>query len=196
MSPKAGIIMLLLPHINPIFQAEQASDRGIDAVPLWGAALTRKLLETFIDTRRVELETFAEFFPHPGSRVELDDIVKDRFGQRVAKITTALHPATRRAAELLRDEGERVLLAAGAKIERPPRDPEVYWFLQAGTARMATRAGDGVVGPDGQAFDVKDLYVADGAALPSAGGAPFTLTIMANALRIARGIIARAKGAG
>ncbi len=190
--PKAGIIMLLLPHINPIFQAEQAADRGIDAVPLWGAALTKKLRETFLDTRRVELETFAEFFPHAGSRVELDGSVKDRFGQPVAKVTTALHPATRRAAELLRDEGERVLTAAGATIERPPRDPEVYWFLQAGTARMAAKASDGVIGPDGQTFDVKNLYVADGGALPSAGGAPFTLTIMANALRIARGIAARA----
>ena len=150
--PKAGIIMLLLPHINPIFQAEQAADRGIDALPLWGAALTKKLRETFLDTRRVELETFAEFFPHAGSRVELDGSVKDRFGQPVAKITTALHPATRRAAELLRDEGERVLVAAGAKIERPPRDPEVYWFLQAGTARMAAKASDGVVGPVGSSM--------------------------------------------
>ncbi len=190
--PKAGIAMLLLPHINPIFQAEQAADRGPDTPPLWGAALTKRLRETFIETRRVELETFAEFFPHAGSYVELDANVKDRYGQRVAKITTALHPATRRAVELLRDEGERVLTAAGATIERPPSEPEVYWFLQAGTARMAKTANDGVVGADGQAFDVRNLYVADGAALPSAGGAPFTLTIMANALRIARGIVSRA----
>ena len=190
--PKAGIIMLLLPHINPIFQAEQAADRGPDVPPLWGAALTRKLRATFLETRRVELETFAEFFPHAGSYVSLDAAIKDKFGQPVAKITTALHLATRRASELLRDEGERVLRAAGATIERPPGDPSVYWFLQAGTARMAKTASEGVVGPDGQTFDVKNLYVADGSALPSAGGAPFTLTIMANALRIARGIAARA----
>jgi choline dehydrogenase-like flavoprotein len=94
--------------------------------------------------------------------------------------------------ELLTGEGERVLAAAGATVQRSPRPAEVYWFLQAGTARMVKRASDGVVGADGQAFDMPNLYVADGSALPSAGGAPFTLTIMANALRIARGISARA----
>jgi len=190
--PKAGIAMFLLPHVNPIFQAEVAADRGLDSPPLWGAALTKRLRETFIETRRVDLETFAEFFPHDGSHVTLEPATKDKYGQPVAKITTSLHPATKKAAELLRDEAERVLVAAGATIERPPREPEVYWFLQAGTARMARSAKDGVIGADGQAFDVKNLYVADGAALPTAGGAPFTLTIMANALRIARGVAARA----
>jgi choline dehydrogenase-like flavoprotein len=124
--------------------------------------------------------------------VSLDDRVNDKYGQRVARITTSLHPATKQAAEVLLDEGERVLAAAGATVERSPRPPDVYWFLQAGTARMVRKASDGVIGADGQAFDVANLYVADGAALPTAGGAPFTLTIMANALRIARGIAARA----
>jgi len=190
--PKAGIAMLLLPHINPIFQAELASDRGTDEPPLWGPALTTKLKETFPETPRVELETFAEFFPHAGSHVALDASKKDTYGQPVAVVTTSLHPATRRASELLREEGERVLTAAGAAIERPPHDPDVYWFLQAGTARMATAERDGASGPDGQLFGARNVYVADGAALPSGGGAPFTLTIMANALRIARGIAARA----
>jgi len=189
---KAGLIMFLLPHINPIFQAEQAADRGEDEPPLWGAALTKRLRETFLESRRVEVETFAEFFPHAGSHVALDDKLKDKYGQPVARITTSLHPATKQAADVLLDEGERVLAAAGATVERAPRPADVYWFLQAGTARMVRKASDGVIGADGQAFDVGNLYVADGAALPTAGGAPFTLTIMANALRIARGIAARA----
>ena len=189
---KGGVILFLMPHVNPIFQAELAADRGDGKPPLWGAELTKKLRETFVRTRRVEVETFAEFFPHAGSHVALDDKIKDKFGQRVARLTTALHPASKLASELLTSEGEKVLAAAGATIERAPRDPDVYWFLQAGTARMVKKASDGVIGADGQAFDVPNLYVADGAALPTAGGAPFTLTIMANALRIARGIAARA----
>ncbi len=189
--PKAGVILFLLPHQNPIFQAEQAADRGTATPPLWGAALTRRLRERFVESRRIDVEVFAEFFPHADSNVTLDPKVKDRFGQAVARIATAVHPATRTASELLLAEGERVLAAAGATVERPPAGPGVYWFLQAGTARMAARASDGVVGADGQTFDVPNLYVADGSPLPSAGGAPFTLTIMANALRIARGIAAR-----
>ena len=190
---KAGVILVLLPHINPIFQAELAADRGDDEPPLWGAALVERLRERFLESRHVDVETFAEFFPHEGSYVALDDRVKDRFGQPVARITTSLHPATKQASDVLVAEGERVLAAAGATIERAPRGADVYWFLQAGTARMAARERDGVTGADGQAFDVPNLYIADGSALPSAGGAPFTLTIMANALRIARGILVRAQ---
>jgi choline dehydrogenase-like flavoprotein len=188
--PKAGVMVFTLPHVNPISRAQLAADRGDDP-PLWGAALTERLRRTFRAERTIEVETFAEFFPHAGSFVSLDDKLRDKFGQPAARITTSLHAATRRAAEVLRDEGERVLAATGAAIERPPGEPDVYWVLQAGTARMAAHAKDGVVGPDGHAFDVPNLYVADGSPLPTAGGAPFTLTIMANALRIARGLIAR-----
>jgi choline dehydrogenase-like flavoprotein len=50
-----------------------------------------------------------------------------------------------------------------------------------------------VLDPTGQAHDVKNLIVADSSGFPSAGAAPFTLTIMANALRIAGHIVARGK---
>ncbi|HUQ07506.1 MAG TPA: GMC oxidoreductase [Kofleriaceae bacterium] len=77
----------------------------------------------------------------------------------------------------------------GSDVTSVTRDG-FYWYLQAGTARMARTDADGVVGPDGQAFEHPGLYVADGAALPSTGGAPFTLTITANALRIAQKLAA------
>jgi choline dehydrogenase-like flavoprotein len=39
-----------------------------------------------------------------------------------------------------------------------------------------------------QAHDLKGLFVADSSSFCSSGSAPFTLTIMANALRVAAGI--------
>jgi choline dehydrogenase-like flavoprotein len=50
-----------------------------------------------------------------------------------------------------------------------------------------------VLDRDCQAHDVRNLYVADASSFPSSGGAPFTLTIMANALRIGASIAVRAK---
>jgi choline dehydrogenase-like flavoprotein len=69
----------------------------------------------------------------------------------------------------------------------------VYTVLQAGTARMGKDPARSVLNADGEAHDVKNLFVSDGAALPSAGAAPYTLTIMANALRIGEAIVARGK---
>ena len=50
---------------------------------------------------------------------------------------------------------------------------------------MARRPEDGVVGPDHESHEVRDLYVVDGAAVPSALGVNPQLTIMALAVRAA-----------
>jgi choline dehydrogenase-like flavoprotein len=58
---------------------------------------------------------------------------------------------------------------------------------------MGQRASESVLDPTGQAHEVRNLYVADASGFPSAGGAPHTLTIMANALRIADQIVKRGR---
>lgn len=54
-----------------------------------------------------------------------------------------------------------------------------------GTCRMGSSPAHSVVGPDGQTWDVRELYVADGSVLPSSLGVNPQLTIMALATRIA-----------
>ena len=134
-------------------------------------------------------ETFADFVPHRDCFVELDDKTRDKHGLAVARVHGALHPHTRERSWALHKHGGLALGMTGGNVISVTRD-SFYWFLQAGTARMARTDADGVIGADGQAFEHPGLYVADGAALPSTGGAPFTLTIMANALRIAGAIAA------
>ncbi len=179
-----GTTIFFLPTTSPIFTAEQAAKQGDDP-PLWGAALVARLKEVFLETRQIECETFADFLPHAGCKVELDGATRDRHGLAVARVTAAQHPDTRAASDRLAAGGDEVLASAGANRVEPGVRGGYYWFLQAGTARMATSADGGVCGADGQVFGHPGLYIADGAALPSAGAAPFTLTIMANALRIA-----------
>jgi choline dehydrogenase-like flavoprotein len=65
------------------------------------------------------------------------------------------------------------------------RDLKLMAFHPLGTARMAARAADGVVGPDGTVHGAPGLHVCDGAAVPGPLGVNPQLTIMALATRLA-----------
>jgi choline dehydrogenase-like flavoprotein len=54
-----------------------------------------------------------------------------------------------------------------------------------GTCRMGVSAEHAVVGPDGEAFELDELYVADGSIMPTSLGVNPQETIMAMATRIA-----------
>lgn len=62
---------------------------------------------------------------------------------------------------------------------------------QTGSCRMADSASMGVVDVNGEVFNYPGLFVTDGAAIPSSLAVNTSLTILANAERIAAGIVAR-----
>ena len=64
-------------------------------------------------------------------------------------------------------------------------------FHQMGTAAMAADRGRGVVGEDGQSFEIPGLYVADASAFPAPSGVNPMVTIMAIADHVAHGIAER-----
>jgi choline dehydrogenase-like flavoprotein len=193
--PKAGTILFMLPHVNPIFQAEKLA--ALDGrPPLFGAALQRRLREFFHDTRTVEWESLSEFHPHAGCDVTLDPEVKDRFGLRAARLRIGLHPASRAASDHLGRKATAILDAAGMRTGAAVDDERVYTVLQAGTARMGTDPARSVLDPNGRAHEVPNLYVVDGSGFPSSSGAPFTLTIMANALRVASRVVRAGRTSG
>jgi choline dehydrogenase-like flavoprotein len=47
-----------------------------------------------------------------------------------------------------------------------------------------------------RAHEVPNLFVTDGSFLPTSGGVPFTMTIMANALRVADHLVERLRAGG
>jgi choline dehydrogenase-like flavoprotein len=191
--PKAGTLLFQLPHKNPIFQAERLAAGRAGWAPLYGGALQRRLREFFHDTRSIEWEAFTEFLPHPGCEMTLDPEVKDRFGLHVVRLKLGLHPHSAASSDYLLRRGREVLDAAGAKAQGSASEDRMYLVLQAGAARMGRDRARSVVDPSGQAHEVKNLYVADASGFCSSGGAPFTLTIMANALRVGVGIAERAR---
>ena len=54
-----------------------------------------------------------------------------------------------------------------------------------GGARFGTDQNDAVLDPDCRAWQFDNLYLTDGACMPTSGGANPTLTIQANAFRVA-----------
>src|SRR6185295_12312683 len=95
-------------HANPINAVERVAwkEKG---KPIWGKKLKERLREELARSVMLELETFCEFLATPGTYVDLDPEVKDRWGQPVARMTMAKHPLDNAAIKLLVDRGMDVL---------------------------------------------------------------------------------------
>jgi len=133
------------------------------------------------------LKIVGETMPQETNRVELSDQT-DALGLPIPKITFSYCDNDRRLAAHAQDFMGRTLDAAGA------RD----LFRTSGTAhlmggcRMGGDPATSVVGPDGGSWDIDNLFVCDGSLFPTGGGVNPSLTIVANALRIADRIRERA----
>ncbi|NIP78385.1 MAG: hypothetical protein GWM90_03955, partial [Gemmatimonadetes bacterium] len=100
----------------------------------------------------------------------------------------------RRTGALLRSilerNGCRIIEAEFRKGDGDVReDPYFSTAHQTGSCRMADHPSQGVVDRAGQVFGYPGLYVADGAAIPSSLAVNTSLTILANAERIATAIL-------
>lgn len=75
----------------------------------------------------------------------------------------------------------------------PAQNLSIYASHPMGTCRMGTDPKSSVIGPDGQAHDVRNLYLADASVFPTALGVNPQITVMSAAIVIARQL-ARAGG--
>ena len=118
----------------------------------------------------------SEDLPVPGSRVDLAPDGRPR----VRYVET-----NRPAHEALMDVLEGHLRALG--FDRFLRVPMPLSVLnhQCGTCRMGTDPAASVVDVTGKAHDVENLYLCDASVFPSSGASNPTLTIAANAFRVA-----------
>lgn len=188
---KAGTLTFSFSHPNPIYTAERIAGGGASAA--WGKALKQRLREEARDSRSLEFETYAEFLATPGTYVDLDPAVKDRFGLPAARITLARHPLDHAATGILREQGLAVLKALGADAVQTTLESGEMTVLQGGTCRAGKDPAQSVLDAGCRAHEVDNLYVTDGSFLPTSGGVPLTLTILANAFRVGAGIAARFK---
>lgn len=185
---RAGTLQVGFVHDNPIHRAERvATEGGL----LWGRGLKEALRRAFRDGRQVVVEGFGESVPHPGSYIDLDPRVRDSLGLPAARITYFHHPRDRRVAGEMAKDARALLENMGAVDVRVTRPLSETVVLQGGTCRFGESAKDSVVDRDGCVHGTKNVFVSDGAALPSSTCVPITLTLVANALRTAERIRAR-----
>lgn len=82
----------------------------------------------------------------------------------------------------IRSEGDLAKIDA---LAFAPHEVPFFGTTNTGACRMGADPKRSVVDPVGRAHDVKNLYLSDGSILPGSPGVDPSLTIMANALRIA-----------
>ena len=188
-SRKGGAIGFLWEHPSPISAGIVLAGGGKGA---FGKELKERF-RVFRDSKVLQFETYAEWLPTSGTYVGVDDTVLDRYGLPVAAITVDRHPADLPVTRYLIDRGEDLLRAM---------EPDAVWrvteagettILQHGTCRFGTDPATSVLDRDCRAHTVPNLYVVDGSFMPTSGGNPNTLTIMANAYRVADRLVQRMK---
>ena len=126
----------------------------------------------------------------PGARLELEPGAEPRVALPLTEPLERYHADTKRLLEsILERNGCRLVDTEFLDKDLMP-EVGVHFSTahQVGSCRMADDRADGVVDSDGVVFGYPGLYVSDGAAIPSSLAVNTSLTILANAERIAAGV--------
>lgn len=187
---KGGTLGFMWTHPNPIFAAVGMAGTGTTGV--FGQALKDRLRD-YRDSKILQFEIYAEFLPTDDTYVSVDSNVKDKYGLPVAAITVKRHPYDLKATKYLVERGEEILNALEPEsLERRTTAGETT-ILQHGTCRFGKDPAHSVLDPSCRAHELSNLYVVDGSFMPSSGGIPTTLTIVANAFRVGAALVERFK---
>ncbi len=187
---KGGTLGFMWAHPNPIFAAVGLAKTGREGV--FGKALKDRL-RAYRDSKILQFEVYGEFLPTDGTYVTVEPNVLDKYGIPVAAITLTRHPVDLKMTRFLVERGEEVLSRLQPdSLERVGASGETT-ILQGGTCRFGNDPATSVLDKFCRAHAVPNLYVVDGSFLPSSGGVPITLTIVANAFRVAAHLVQRMK---
>ena len=152
--------------------------------------------------RGLSISFMANQVPQFDNRIELHPTVKDKWGRPVAYVIKDWHPhdipdghhgeAMRQRAALRRRSRHPELSHPGTRVdlhggERSCPDGEPHPRRSA----LRQRSGRLRPRPDCRAWEFDNLYVTDGAFMPTSGGANPTLTIEANSFRVADHLLTR-----
>jgi len=166
----------------------------------WGASLKRRL-RSFPNT--MTIAGICEELPMEQSRVDLDPEVKDRFGLPVPRFTKRQHPNDLAMNRWYEQRLVEIVTAAGASrvatgsslpgIGIGESSPQKGNAHNHGTCRMGDDPAKSVVDRWCRSHEVPNLWVVDGSVMPTNGGYNPTLTILANAYRVADHFVGEAR---
>lgn len=193
----------------PISLARTHGSQDIDTI--WKAfvddtSLTGEKLVSFLDDnvgKRLSVSFMANQVPLKTNRIELHPTVKDKWGRPVAYIIKNWHPHDIALMDILAEQCARVLRFGGdgGKGQFPVEGQGGVYLAEnalarianhiLGGARFGTDSKDSVLDINCRAWNFDNLYVTDGAFMPTSGGANPTLTIQANSFRVADELLKR-----
>src|SRR6185312_9522667 len=129
---------------------------------------------------------YGEVLPYHDNRVTVEGTPLDQYGIPVPRIEYKIRENEKKMAEAMYDTAEEIFHAAKAEMlpyKRGELDVNGGAIHEHGTCRMGTDPKRSALNGFCQSHDVKNLFVVDGAAFPTASEKNPTLTILALAYR-------------
>ena len=172
-------------HIEPSARLGMRPDKNPKSFTGFGTSFKREVRSWY--GTRVRLSTHGEQLASPQKYVELDKQVVDKWGMPVLKIHHPFDDNDRNMFKFMQQTFEEILTAAKAVDVTVSKMPETAGasIHEMGTAHMGADAKTSVLNKFNQAWDVKNLFVTDGAAFTSGSHKNPTHHIMALAWRAA-----------
>ncbi len=181
---KGGTIDFLSEHANAVTKAIKLKKDNHGNL-LYGSELKKKLKSYFTEQRKLKFEIFVDWLPTDGCYVTLDDDVKDKWGDPVAKVKLGHHPHGLIVSKYLAKKAEELFKGIGMKNVVSSVSSNPSKNLQAGGCRFGDDPKTSVLDKNCKAHEVDNLYVTDGSFMPTGGSVTYTFTIYANSFRVA-----------
>jgi choline dehydrogenase-like flavoprotein len=190
--PKGGVLRFGLPSASPISAALRAAEKESGRLA-WGSELKERVRSYFHEYRTLDFEVFHDFIPNRGTYIDLDRERCDKWGLPTARIHLEIDEHQRKAGRWLVDRGLEIFAAMGADELKVEEVGLAASILVHGTCRAGHDPATSVLDSFCRTHEVPNLFVVDGSFMPTSGGVPPTLTIMANSFRVAGHIVERAR---
>jgi choline dehydrogenase-like flavoprotein len=156
-------------------------------MPGYGAAFKQSLIED-LGGWTLGASGWGETLPHPDNRITLNDTVKDKWGIPAAHIDVRWRDNEKAMDKDMQTAMAEMLDAAGCTDIRQygSNNPPGHCIHEMGGARMSKKPDEGVLNGNNQAWDVKNLFVTDGACMASSACQNPSITYMAITARAAK----------
>ena len=156
---------------------------------LKGDAVTGFLDKNF--GRRISISYMANQVPQFNNRIDLHPTIKDKWNKPVAYINKGWHSHDKKLMDEIATHCGSILQLGGVELEGSGSSYQAVNGLirianhVLGGARFGTAENDSVLDPNCRAWHFDNLYVTDGAFMPTSGSGNPTHTIEANSFRVA-----------
>ena len=167
-------------------RAEREGWRRGAEMPGFGAAFKKSLIGD-LGPWQMTFYGFGEMLPRHENRIELDPKLVDAWGVPALRVICAYSDNEKKMQEDMVVSATEMFEAMGAKTISPIKEenPPGLVIHETGTARMGRDRKTSVLNSHNQMWDVPNVFVTDGACMPSAANQNPSITYMALTARAA-----------